>query len=407
MSFFSFLKKPKEELAVIVEIGSGSVSGTLVLLSENTKPRIFYSTRRQITFKNDLAMPHLESLMLKTVQDVVNVVKKDGLAHLNFTRLTKRTINKVFLVVSAPWCLTQTKIVEIKRDYFFDLTKKILNDLIQTQVDVAENSVKESFAKFEDGIQDIETIEKKIIQFKVNGYLVNDVLDKEVKDFETTILVSSMPTNILEKLKSIISQNLSSRSSILVNSFTLTFFTIFRDMFPEKENYLLLDLSSELTTVSVVRDQIVMDNVSFPMGRNMFVRQLAKDLNVSIEEAFSLLAAYHQKNLDPIYENKIEISLEGAMKIWNVSLHKALEKFSQERYIPRSIVKITNDDFGYFFAKKLSNERFTQLGFSEEPFNVIIVDAKKFKDCCSLSSDMIIDSFTYINSLFLNKITNL
>jgi len=345
--------------------------------------------------------------MLKTVEDVVAIVKKDGLPHLMFTKMQSRVIKKVFLVVSAPWCLTQTKIVEIKKAQPFILNTKVLNDLIQTQVEAAQNSVTASFANFEEPTHDIETIEKKIIQFKINGYLVNDVLNKEANDFETTILISSMPKPILEKLKSIISKNLSYRSNIIVNSFTLTFFTIFRDMFPDKENYLLLDLSSELSTVSVVRDQIVMDNASFPIGRNMFVRQVAKDLKVTIEESFSILAAYHSKNIDTVYEKMIEKSLNDSMKIWCASLHKVLEQFSQERYIPRSIVKTTNDDFGYFFAKKLSEEKFSQLGFSEEPFNVIIVDKNKFKDRCTLSSDIKIDSFTYINSLFLNKIVNL
>jgi cell division ATPase FtsA len=341
--------------------------------------------------------------MLQTVEDVASIVKKEGLSHLTFTKHANREIKKAFVVVSAPWCLTQTKIVEIKRDFPFILNKKVLTELIKTQVEVAENSVTESFSKFEETVHDIETIEKKIIQFKANGYLVNEVLDKEVRDFETTILVSSMPKVILDKIKRNISKHLSFKSNIIVDSFTLTFFTIFRDMFPDKENYLLLDLSSEISNVSVVRDQIVMDNASFPLGRNMFVRQISNDLNVTIEEAFSLLAAYHNKNLDPIYEQKIETSLNAGMKIWSESLHKVLEHFSYERYIPRSIVKITNDDFGYYFAKKLGEEKFSQLGFSDEPFNVIIVDVRKFKDCCKLAVDTRVDSFTYINSLFLNR----
>lgn len=402
MSLFSFFKTSREETALILEIGSGSIGGAIVVFSNSQKPKIIFSTRKQITFQESLPLASLLPKMEMALTDVLQQISLFGRSNpANAEKLKK--IQKSNFILSAPWSLTQTKIVDYEPGTEFYSDKKFLSSIYEKQ----EEMVLAESRKILDGLgSDIKIIENKTIQMRMNGYRVNNVLNRKAKSLTMATVVTSAPVKALDLLTTVTQKHFPAVESQFY-SFGLSSFTVARDFYPDKESFIFLDMGSEITDLELVRDEVLMAGASFNFGRNHFVRNLASDLKVTVEEAFSLISIYNSKNLDDAFTARVEKSLDQTMSKWQVEMSDTLEKLSKEIYVPRTIFKITNDDFGYYFANKLKDITFSQMGFSNDTFNVVVFDKNVVSKSCDVGVGVKADVFIYVNCLFLNKLYNL
>src|SRR3989339_659488 len=202
-SFFSSQKKGKQEIAAIFDIGSSSVGGAIVLIpgKKEDKPKILYSVREQMVFHEKLDANKFIDSMLKTLNSVVSDLEKNGLVHLNFLKIKNKAIKNAFCFFSSPWCVSQTKKIKIKKDKSFEITESLLKSIIQKE--------EEAFIKLESGEyssilgknNEIDVMDKKIIQIKLNGYIVNNPYKKKVKEAETSFFMSLLSRDISDKIE--------------------------------------------------------------------------------------------------------------------------------------------------------------------------------------------------------------
>ena len=82
-------------------------------------------------------------------------------------------------------------------------------------------------------------------------------------------------------------------------------FIVARDMFTHKEDFILIDITGEITEIAVVKKKLA-GSVSYHVGTNFFIRKTSEFLAVSLEEAndFSLYKDGHaevslKRKLDP------------------------------------------------------------------------------------------------------------
>lgn len=406
MALFSFFHKATSRNTLIIELGSGSVSAAIATLEKNSIPKIVYSIREQITFQKDIQLERILPMMLNTLDRICLKIQKEGLLELGRNgEKGNNSIHEIHLILSSPWSLSQTKISSIKLSKPTSITHSYISKVIDEQEKIAEVAAKDFFSGFHDK-NDALVFEKRTIQIKLNGYKVNDVHGKIADQLDLALIVSIMPEALFIKISDTIGKYFNA-ANISAHSFTMSAFSAFRDIYPSRKSYIILDLSSEITDLSVIRDEVMSGGISFPIGRNHFVRVVAEELKISTDEAFSLVSTYHSGNLDKIYEFKIETSLSKAMTTWSDEFKKSLDTLSKEAYIPRTIFKITNDDFGVFFSNHLNNETFSQLGFSQEPFNVNMIEKNEIKKYCEICPNVKTDVFMMVNAIYLNKLYNI
>ena len=158
---FSFSReiKKKEELILVCDVGSASAGCALVAVSPDAKSKILFDARADMVFQEELDLARFQDAVVKAVGDAAASVLKKGIPHLAFTRFgMNRVPKKIFCVLSSPWYATQTRVREEKRAEPFRITEKIINDLIESEI--------EAFKKSPDvariiGQEDILVIEKK------------------------------------------------------------------------------------------------------------------------------------------------------------------------------------------------------------------------------------------------------
>jgi len=132
---FNFSKKSKikEGVVAVFDIRSASVGGSLILLRENKIPKILYTTRKQIPFKEKLNIKLFTSSMIRTLNYVVDDIEKRGVVHLNFRTLSNKEIKEAFCFFSSPWYISQIQVVKIKKQKPFYLTDEIIHSLVQKE----------------------------------------------------------------------------------------------------------------------------------------------------------------------------------------------------------------------------------------------------------------------------------
>lgn len=397
MSLFSFLNNRREEdVSALFHIGSGSIAGHLIRLSKTSKPEIIYTTRTLIPFQKNINTERHFRLMIRAFESTLKDIQKQGLLHLNFTGLRNYGIRNAFYILSSPWCVSQTKIIRIKKDNPFEISEKSLEGVMEEQ---------EKKFLLEESSEGAKIIEKKIIEAKLNGYKMTEIFGKTAKEAELSFFMTLAPEYLLEELKTIAGKYFNFRLSHF-HSFSLSSFSVIRDIYPDKENFIYLDIHEELTDLSMVKENIFVENASFPLGKNFFIRRISEKLNVSASEAQSLINLYGSDKCDQTTFKKVQTIIDATLKDWFNNFHTVLASFSLSMYVPRTIFMIVSDEFKIFLAEKLKEEKFSQFSMTEEPFDVIVMDSKSLCEYCKSDKDFKRDPFAELECVFLNKTFN-
>ncbi len=401
---FDFLSKSKTKngVVVVLDVGTASVAGCLVLLSENKKPRILYKARKDVPMQDDVTEKKLTKAMIKSLKVVVKELEKDGLKHLNFLKLRDKHIKQVFCFLASPWYVSQTIVTNIKEKKEFNITQKLL-DSINTKE--TENFIKSELnenSKFTGDKASVEILDNKILQTKLNGYSIDNPIKYRTNNFETTIFISMSQKNVLDQIRKVVERKFVSHN-IHFHSFGLGSFLVLRDIFKE-DDFLFLDMGGEISDILFVKNGVLQETYSFPIGRNVFIKEIMNSLGESYETAVSRLRIHHKEEVD---EQLVSVLSELKNK-WIRELEEGMLKLSSGGLSPRNIFLMTDDDMMGIITKTIKEARFEKLVFPNynEAANLVQIDFDKLKEFCVCGARDV-DIFLSLETIFVNRLFEL
>jgi hypothetical protein len=272
-------------------------------------------------------------------KSVLDAVKK-GFAH-NYFKDNSKKIENVFISFSSPWFMPKTKHVDIIKDKSFAVTESFVSDLIKKE----EEQFKEEIKNEHDGnLNDtFEVVEKSIVHIKVNGYVLKNIIGHRTNSLDAYLCMSIISGGVLEKVMTIVMKHTHiSREDILVHTFPLISFTVLRDIVSSNQDFIILDATSEVTDITLVKGDVIVNTASIPTGKNFIIRQVAKKFNVTVEIAESTLSLFAAEKLDTDTVSKMEEIMTEVEKEWAIYLEKALIDLSPEMSLPNKLY-ITSD----------------------------------------------------------------
>ncbi len=358
MSFFSFLKRNKESYSLVFNIGSGSISGGIIKFTEKVGVDIVYYAKEIIPFQQEVSVPKHLDLMKSTLTTLAHKIQSEGLKGMGTKKDQSISIDRVFYVFSSPWSVSQTKTIRIKEPKVFKVTDGYLKRVIDEQEKKFQSDVLKSG----------KTIEKKIIQMKVNGYAVNDISNIFTNDLEISLFFTVVPEEILHIIEEAVSKVFNIKN-VWCHSSALSILSVIKNLFPQKEDFIHIDISEEITDIAIVKDNIMTSSVSIPYGRNYFVREISKVLKVSEEVADSMIKMHCSKNNDELASLKLSVAIDAVSKSWLTSITDVLNSFKDKIYVPELIFLIANNDLCFFLKDKLH----------KQSFEVILLDNNNIK----------------------------
>ena len=376
MNLFSKKRKENEERILVIDIGSGSVGIAMVTMKidyalDKKTPRIYFSTRSEIASKNNKNFDLYVENMLKSLNSALKKVHNASIG----------MPNRIQVVLSAPWYASQTRTIEYSRNSQFTFSKKLWYDLLLREVKLFEDDVARKFSTLNESPK---IIEKKNMEVRLNGYHTNDPIGKKTSQVEMPVYMSMAPEHLMNAIEKVISKYY--RNTVHWNTYLFASYVVARDLFFSEKTYLLINIGGEVTDIGYVKNEILVESFSFPIGKNSIIRSLIEHLAVSWDEASSLLHMYDQKMLSGRHKDNVGLVIERLLAGWTGSLEKAIVHMTHDFTVPETIFATMDNDVKEYFIDAIHKESFTQFTSGSRRFNVIVIDASALHEYCALEN---------------------
>jgi len=396
-------RKNKEELVIVFDIGSASVGGALVLLFPHNSPQIVYTVRKEINIQGTLDSKRFISGMVEKLEEVARDLERNGLPHFKFTRRGTAMPTAAFCVLSSPWCAAHVRVASLSREKPLKITHDLLSGIFNKEIEAFKKTYLEARKDKRSQKEGNVVLEKKIIRITLNGYEVNDFYDREARKLEMLLFLSIAPQHIIDSVRAAI-ERVYHLPHISFHSFTLPFFTVVRDIWNNEDNFLLVDVSGELTEISYIQKGALLETVSFPRGRNFLVRAVSDTLHVSPAEALSLLNLYIWKKVNEEAEKNLSTILEKLQAEWREEFKGALSLLSEGLFLPDTVFLLADQPLATWFVEALRTVPMHYATLTKKPLTVNLLGEKSLSAFVHFGADVKKDSFLAIDSLFANKV---
>ena len=381
-----FLKRIQEKQPVVIfDIGSASIGGAVVFPGKEV-PRISYCTRIYLPFPEKADKQHLLPQIEEVLSQVVGRVQKEGLRSKGKESMVPK---EIVCVLSSLWSNTRTTSASFEHKERFVVTDNIMDNLL-AQIHKTNEEDKEDTTV---------TIEEVVVNSLLNGYPTRFPLGKRAQRIDVSFLESTVAKSLHEKMDDVIYKVFSPDIPLLLRSFTLVGFSVTRDVFDDVKDFILIDVTGEITEISVVRDSALEDTLSFPYGRNTIVRDIAKKTKSVPED---VLARVRLALADEGASMREDLAEEE--KQWTKMFGKACGELSSDtRPLPQKVFLVADAGYGKWFRSMIERVDFSQFTVTHEVFQVNTLTGSQIKEACTLDDKATRDSFLSIASLFYNR----
>lgn len=396
---FSFLNSNKEEVAILIDIGNGSTTGAIAIFGKNQKPKFVYVVKKFFLIADKVDGEKLEAEMNTLLEQMLVVLTQKGFEN-KYWQGKRKKIDKILISFSSPWFISKTKNLHLDKDKEFVITKAFLDDVMNQEVEVLKKEL-----NTQNPNETFEVIEKSIVHSKINGYTLDDAIGKNTKSFDASLYMSVVSDNFIDKIMGTLYKYTHVfHDNILINTFPLISFSVIRDLFTKESNFIIMDVTGEVTDITLVKGDIIIDTVTIPSGRNFIVRQIAKNFNVSTEIAESTLRLYLSKKLEEETSTKMAEVVVAVENEWSVYIENALTELAPDMNLPSTMFITAESDVAQMYIDFLSMPKTDTTNIFRKNLKLEYINLEKTSSFYENQSGFVLDEFIVLIGLFYKKI---
>lgn len=364
MSNFSFLGAINKKTmgAMLVDVGSGSIGVALTIFKDGEKPALVFETREQLPIGARLSHKRLLPVMISFFEKLVGRVAQKGLPIFSKNEAGVK-VEKIIVQLSSPWHISTTKSLHFKFEKSFLLTPIFIKDILSYEnKNFLTSVVKDDFSSILGDSRKSMIVEQEVLETKINGYPVKYPIDRMADDFEATVFMSAFPNKVIESAKKFFGRYFPELEPEF-HSTTVVYFDVFRHLFPDEGSFIVVHVSGETTDVSVIKNNIITETISFPLGRNFIIRKLmneVKGINSSI--ALSMIRVHSDGDTLPKFSAKLREILSQAESDWIELFADSMRDFSKNFFLPTKAFIIAGDNSAPVFADMISKSQLSVRG---------------------------------------------
>ena len=367
LSFFSGKKNKFKKCALLVDIGSSSVTVALVLF-ENTISNIIATETTEIAILSDLTYARFEKEMQKSLIVSLNKILKN----------TTMPLDRINVCLASPWYASQVRTAKLTRLSPFVVANSHLDDMVRRELKAFEDEEIKIKNLSGDAVRPIES---QTIRARLNGYETHVPVGLSAKELELTIFLSIASERTLKGIEDIISKVYS--APIMFSTFLSMTYLVARDFFPHQENYILADIGGEVTDISFVKENGLQQSFSFPQGKNFILRRLSEGLKREIHECETLWQLHAEGKTEGPVKDMCTNILLAAKNEWQTLFQKALYTASRDLYVPDTILLTVDDSVSMWFSNAIKDEQFHQNALAGKEFRIVFMNSSLFNSILS------------------------
>lgn len=403
MSLLSFFSSKKESLVAVVDIGSSSVGVALIKSSFNKKSgwqsKIIYTTRTEAR----LETPYDFRRYIREITKALHQSLNTALLSPPVRQAGKNGVpGKYICFLASPFYIAQTRVVKYEEEAEFVLTPKLYQRITTQEVARFLSHHAEIYPSLIDDT--FFVIENKTMQIKLNGYEVTDPFNKKTTRAELVQYISGSSPSLARQFQEEIIK-ITHHDRIEFHSFAFAAFSVLRDRLGEMASFLIIDVSGEITDVSVVTLGVLTEVTSFPLGRNSLVRQIAANLKTAYAEADSLLRLYISGGTGGEANNRLAKEVAKVKENWLAKMRETLAGALESNILPEQVYVIGDDRTAKIFMDWLTSGDFREFTMSNRPLQIKYLDSS-FLNPHHNHEQNTRDVFVLVESLFYDKINH-
>ncbi len=308
----------KDERSVLLcIIESGAVHTSLCLMHPKNKPFIVHSVTKSIAFQEKINFERFGSATLRALADACQEIITKGVSHVSSRRIRKGHIDAVYCIYSSPWYVSQTRHVDIRRPEPVVVTERLILDLAQ------ENGAPRSLLSLADVHDTPKILTQDIVNVRLNGYPIHNPYNKKADRISFSIIAGAISQSFSKYAEDVIGRFFSQERFFHFAGPTMLFLGV-RDTLASDDSFLAVDVSGELTDVSVIRDGVLTETISFPIGVRTGIRFFSKHERVLPTEVFGVVQGIRDKKLDAAKQKGYESGASLARTKWSSAFSQAL-----------------------------------------------------------------------------------
>lgn len=339
-----FSKNDPHKLILLLEIQSSLVQGALVLFPGEDKPQILVSQIMDVPYKPKATTAYYLGTTIRDLKEMIGILLQ------NLHRISQGgkefripgRVDEVHYILSSPWIVSQARTVTAS----FDADTAISEDRVNKILAHERERV---------GIDkkiEIDTLEEKIFDVRLNGYSIESWRGKSARELEISYALSAGSRDSMRRLRDIAGDGAGTRKIYFHSSLLLQYISLQSGNIPE-DSYTLIHVHGELTDLVVVKERSCSFFGSFPLGANAIMRKIAEATNTDYKTAESLLSLYLGNHIEESHGKKVSLVINNLASRWTDELGKLWEAGDIGDDLPETVF-IKAREHGDFFEKSFS-----------------------------------------------------
>ncbi len=345
--------KKKGDVCLVLDLGNASLAGSLTHFSPGLPPEALFTVRVPFVIRGHAHPEKIQTTLLSQLHEVLDTIHQKGFQHEYFKTHDKK-IGRVLVVCASPWYASKTKKVTVSNPKSFFVTKAFLDDVLIKEADLFSAELS-SGTHGEQYVNGVTVMEKTIVDAKINGYSLQNPVGQKTTLCDVTLYLGLSSTDMVKAINDQILKFFSvNASAILWHSFPLVAYTALQKIFPHERDYLLCDVTGEVTDITRVTEGVVGETVSFPSGKFFLIRKLMQVLDVPAPVAQSFLHLSQEGTVVSEMGQKIETVLVDAEREWSIYLEDAFSSLvasSGVQTLPQKMYMTADPDVASIFMK--------------------------------------------------------
>lgn len=380
-----------QHVFAVYDVSASSVAGAHVLHTES-QPVVLASIHTQNVLQKEIQPARLFDSTIANLTSAIDAIKAADI----------HQPTQITVVLASPWYVTQTHTVVQKKDTPFVCTQEMIDQLVHAEI---QNFIKEQQGAFSVFGSESTLLEKHITSIKLNGYPTSKPFGKKAVLIECTVTITVAPASIIQKFTETIQRSYGVRPIQFTSNMFSDFFVV-RDIEPAQyDSAVIVDVREELTDIAFIKDGNLLYHHSFSLGFYGMYRSIAEKMNISAQEAVTLLEAYTQKKLSDTETQKIFDVCREFQTSWSVLFRTVIDEGHYGFCLPQHCVVVTHQLFHSMFTSSIFDDAFVRHQCAVGPVELSQLDTASLEKFIRSSNGKPIETVIAVGALYSSRMT--
>ena len=353
--------RDKARRVAIVDIGSASAAVGVLNIDPKSKSTLVAANRSFIPYEKR-SKEQFAARMGDAVTEAITKAMQALAARKDDTRSPK----EVFVFFRAPWI--DARVVKISKT--FDTETKIT----RLHIDALAKEAIDSKEKM---------LEAMVLRVEVNGYPTVDAIGKVGHLITLYALITTVDEELQASAQAYVSKALPQLKPIW-RSHTRALLLCIREHPKHPRDCVVMDVSSEGTSILIIRDGILSTQVTFDVGIHSILDRLAK--NALPEETLGLIHMLEREQCSGDACVVLKTSMEKVEQEMVREFGEQLAKLSVKARLPQDMLLFVHPDIAPWLSRFFSRLDFSQFTMPLKPFSVSELVPKDMQEWIQIDS---------------------